>query len=238
MVGLHSPQLDHTRTNLAPVVLTCRSLTPPLDDQRPENKSVSSPIVSREGVGVAPSSHKWRRRSKVSTTQREVSESGSEAAASGGAVEQAQEKVGAGVEQAKSSAGSLIRSQVDERSSQLGEQLHGAVQALRQAEQTMEQEGTPGSQLVERAAAEVERTARYLSESDGRRVLNDLEGVGRRNPWAVIGGGIVLGFLGARFLKASSSRRFEEYRKTYESSWAPQPLPSGEPVSHYTGSSA
>ena len=173
----------------------------------------------------------------MSTTQREVPESGSEAPA-GGVVEQAQEKVGAGVEQAKSSAGSLIRSQVDERSSQLGEQLHGAVQALRQAEQTMEQEGTPGSQLVERAATEVERTARYLSESDGRRVLNDLEGFGRRNPWAVIGGGIVLGFLGARFLKASSSRRFEEYRKTYESSWTPQQLPSAEPVSHYTGSSA
>ena len=50
----------------------------------------------------------------------------------------------------------------------------------------MEQEGTPGSQLVEQAA-KVERTARYLSESDGRRVLNDLEGLGRRNPWAVIG---------------------------------------------------
>ena len=175
----------------------------------------------------------------MSATQREVPESGSEAPASGGAIEQAQEKVGVGVEQAKSSAGSLIRSQVDERSSQLGEQLHGAVQALRQAEQTMEQEGTPGSQLVERAATEVERTARYLLESDGRRVLNELEGLGRRNPWAVIGGGVVLGFLGARFLKASSSRRFEEYRKTYESSWAPrQQLPSAEPGSHYTGSGA
>jgi hypothetical protein len=174
----------------------------------------------------------------VSTTQREAPESGTEAAASGGAIEQAQEKVGEGVEQAKSSAGSLIRSQVDERSSQLGEQLHGAVQALRQAEQTMEQEGTPGKQLVDRAATQMERTARYLSESDGRQVLNDLEGLGRRNPWAVIGSGIVLGFLGARFLKASSSRRFEEYRKTYESSWTPRQLSAGEPVSHYTGSDA
>jgi hypothetical protein len=174
----------------------------------------------------------------VSTTQREVPASGSEDVSSGGALEQPQEKIAEEVEQAKSTAASLIRSQVDERSSQLGEQLHGAVQALRQAEQTMEQEGTPGSQLVERAAAEVERTARYLSESDGRRVLNDLEGVGRRNPWAVIGGGIVLGFLGARFLKASSSRRFEEYRQTYQASWTPQQLPSGEPVSHYTGSAA
>jgi hypothetical protein len=172
----------------------------------------------------------------VSTTPTEAPESGSEAPASGGAIEQAQEKVGQGIEQAKSSAGSLIRSQVDERSSQLGEQLHGVVQALRQAGQTMEQEATPGSQLVDRTATQVERTARYLSESDGRRVLNDLEGLGRRNSWAVIGGGIVLGFLGARFLKASSSRRFEEYRKTYELSWAPRQLPSGEPVSHYSGS--
>ena len=172
----------------------------------------------------------------MSTTQSKFPASGGEAPTSGGAVEQAQEKVAAGVEQAKSSAGSLLRSQVDERSSQLGEHLHGAVQALRQAEQTMEQEGTAGKQLVDRAATQVERTARYLSDSDGRRVLNDLEGLGRRNPWAVIGGGIVLGFLGARFLKASSSRRFEEYRKTYESSWAPRQLAPGEPVSHYTGS--
>ena len=50
----------------------------------------------------------------MSTTQREAPASGSEAPA-GGVVEQAQEKVGAGVEQAKSNAGSLVRSQVDER---------------------------------------------------------------------------------------------------------------------------
>jgi vacuolar-type H+-ATPase subunit H len=75
-----------------------------------------------------------------------VSETKAEAPASA-VIEKAQEKVGTGVEQAKSSAGSFIRSQVDERSTQLGEQLHGAVQALRQAEQTMEQEGTPSSSI-------------------------------------------------------------------------------------------
>jgi hypothetical protein len=162
-----------------------------------------------------------------------------EAPADAGVIEQAQEKVGAGVEQAKSSAGSFIQSQVDERSTQLGEQLHGAVQALRQAEQTMEQEGTPGRQLVDRAATQVERTARYLSQSDGQRLLNDFEGLGRRNPWALIGGGIVLGLIGARFLKASSSRRFEEYRRTYynQSSSSPQ-LPPGKPALHETGSGA
>jgi hypothetical protein len=160
-----------------------------------------------------------------------------EAPADAGLMEQAQEKAGVGVEQAKSSAGSFIRSQVDERSTQFGEQLQGAVQALRQAEQSMEQEGTPGSQLVDRAATQVERTARYLSQSDGRRILNDFEGFGRRNPWALIGSGIVLGLVGARFLKASSSRRFDEYRRTYYNrSLTPQQLPPGKPAVYETGS--
>ena len=99
-----------------------------------------------------------------------------EAPADAGVIEQAQEKVGAGVEQAKSSAGSFIQSQVDQRSTQVGEQLQGAGHALRQAAQTMEQEGSAGTQLVDRAATQVERTARYLSQSGGARILNDFEG--------------------------------------------------------------
>lgn len=157
-----------------------------------------------------------------------------------GPVQQAQEKVGAGVEQVKSTAGGYVREQVDQRSTQLGEQLHGAVQALRQAGQTMEQEGTPGKQLVDRAAQQAERTARYLSQSDGNRLLNDLEGFGRKNPWAVIAGGMVLGFVGARFLKASSSRRFEDYRSDYYRRYQPQQraLPAQTPPQQreYSGS--
>jgi hypothetical protein len=163
-----------------------------------------------------------------------------EAPAEAGVIEQAQEKVGAGVEQAKSSAGSFIQSQVDQRSTQVGEQLQGAGHALRQAAQTMEQEGSAGTQLVDRAATQVERTARYLSQSGGSRILNDFEGFGRRSPWAVIGGGIVLGLLGARFLKASSSRRFEEYRRTYynQASSAPRQIPPVGGALHGSGPAA
>ena len=165
-----------------------------------------------------------------------MSETHTGAPASAGVIEQAQETVSAGVEQVKSNAGSVIRAQIDQRSTQLGEQLQGAVQALRQAREAMEQEGTPGTQLVDRAATHVQRTARYLSESDGRRLLGDFEGLGRRNPWAMIGGGIVFGLLGARFLKASSSRRFEQYRTTHRPSLAPRQLPPVQPVFHHTGS--
>jgi hypothetical protein len=161
----------------------------------------------------------------VSTTQQEAS-------ASSDAIEQAQEKVGEGVELAKSSAAEFIRSQMDERSTQIAEQLDGAGQALRQACQTMKEEGTPGRQLIDRAALQVERSATYLSQSDGKKLLNDFERIGRENPWGVIAGGIALGFLGARFLKASSSKRFEEYRASYyrqpSSSSRQLPPPSGQ----------
>lgn len=152
------------------------------------------------------------------------------APASAGPRQQAEEKVSAGVDQVKSNAGGLIRSQVDQRSTQLEEQLNGVVQALRQAEQSMKQEGTPGTQLVNRAAEQVERGASYLSRSDGERLLNDLEELGRRNPWGVIAGGVAAGFLAARFLKASSSRRFQEQRRTQSggSSTTPRQLPRGE----------
>jgi hypothetical protein len=161
----------------------------------------------------------------VSTRQQEAS-------ASSGAIEQAQEKVGEGMDLAKNSAAGFFKSQMDERSTQIGEQLEGAGQALRQAGQTMKQEGTPGTQLVERAALQVERSAEYLSRSDGKKLLNDFERIGRENPWGVIAGGIALGFLGARFLKASSSKRFEEYRASYyrhpSSSSRQLPPPSGQ----------
>ncbi|HEU4657504.1 MAG TPA: hypothetical protein VFR97_08265, partial [Capillimicrobium sp.] len=43
----------------------------------------------------------------------------------------------------------------------------------------------------------------------GDRILSDVERVARDNPWAVIAGGVVLGFAASRFLKASSRKRFE-----------------------------
>jgi hypothetical protein len=56
----------------------------------------------------------------------------------------------------------------------------------------------------------VDRFGRYLTETNGNRLLNDVERIARNRPWLVAGGGTVLGFLAARFTKASSSRRFEQ----------------------------
>jgi hypothetical protein len=49
----------------------------------------------------------------------------------------------------------------------------------------------------------------YLQSADADRILADVENVARRNSWAVVIGGVVAGAAAARFLKASSSRRYE-----------------------------
>ena len=48
----------------------------------------------------------------------------------------------------------------------------------------------------------------YLKDADADRILHDVEDLGRRQPWAVIAGGLAVGFMASRFLKASSSERY------------------------------
>ena len=66
------------------------------------------------------------------------------------------------------------------------------------------------AKLAEQAAQRAESLGDYLQRADGDAILRDLEDFGRRQPWAVIAGGVALGFAASRFLKASSSRRYEQ----------------------------
>ena len=66
------------------------------------------------------------------------------------------------------------------------------------------------AKLADQAADRAERLGSYLEESDADRILGDVEDFGRRQPWAVIAGGIAVGLVASRFLKASSSRRYEQ----------------------------
>ena len=59
-----------------------------------------------------------------------------------------------------------------------------------------------------------------MSESDADKILSDVEDAARKNPWAVVAGGVALGFAASRFLKASSSDRYERRASTPPS---PQP---------------
>ena len=57
-------------------------------------------------------------------------------------------------------------------------------------------------------AERVERLGDYLKQSDADRILGDVEDFGRRQPVPIAAGGLALGFLVSRFLKASSQKRY------------------------------
>ncbi|HEX2087048.1 MAG TPA: hypothetical protein VHF89_15310 [Solirubrobacteraceae bacterium] len=130
----------------------------------------------------------------------------------GQAQEKAQELAGQAGEQARQAAGQAkdqLRTQVDQRSTQVGEQVAGQADDVRTiAQQLREQGKDKPAQLAEQAADRAERVGSYLKESDADRILSDVEDFARRRPWAVVAGGLALGFAASRFLKASSSDRY------------------------------
>ncbi len=134
-----------------------------------------------------------------------------------GAADQAKEKVGqAGAvaqEKAQQAAGQAkgrLREQVDERSTQAGEQLSSTAGDVRTVGEELRQQGKDQpAKLADQAAERAERLGGYLKDSDADRILGDVEELARKQPWAVAAGGLALGFLASRFLKASSEKRYQ-----------------------------
>jgi ElaB/YqjD/DUF883 family membrane-anchored ribosome-binding protein len=123
--------------------------------------------------------------------------------------EQAQEQVREKAQEATEKARSTLREQVDGRSTQAGEQISQQAGDLRTLSQELRTQGKDGpAKLADQAAERAEQVGGYLTRSDADRILHDAEEFGRSNPWAVIAGGVAVGFLASRFLKASSSDRY------------------------------
>jgi hypothetical protein len=135
---------------------------------------------------------------------------------SGSTAEQAKDKASEAAQQASDQAKSRVRDQVDQRSTEAGERVGSVAQDVRSVGEELRRQGKDQpAKLAEQAARRAESLGDYLKRSDGDTILGDLEDFGRRQPWAVIAGGVVLGVAASRFLKASSSRRYES---RYESS--------------------
>jgi hypothetical protein len=136
--------------------------------------------------------------------------------------EQAKEKAQEGAQQAKRT----VRDQVGQRSSEAGERVGSTAQDIRSVGEELRNQGKEQpAKLAEQAAQRAEALGDYLKRSDGDTILRDVEDFGRRQPWTVIAGGLVLGFAASRFLKASSERRASEPPRTSPS------LTNGAPTS-------
>jgi hypothetical protein len=174
------------------------------------------------------------------TTQTISSEGGN------GAAETAQDKAKEAAAQAQDKAREAadhargrVRDQLDQRSTQLSDQVGSSVSDARSVAEHLRNQGkqTP-ARYLEQAADRAERLGGYLRESDGDRLLNDVEDFARRNTWAVAVGGLALGFAASRLLKASSSDRYRSSLQSsngHELTSSPQRVGPAAPVPGVTG---
>jgi hypothetical protein len=140
----------------------------------------------------------------------------------------AQEKLQGGAQKAQA----RMREQVDQRSTQAGEQVSATADALRTTSRQLREQGQDApAQAAEKVAHHAERLGGYLSNSNADRILSDLEDFGRRQPLAVAGLGVAVGFMASRFLKASSRERYQgRVAGTQPVPVAPQAAPMAPPA--------
>ena len=137
--------------------------------------------------------------------------------------QQVQEQIGPKAEEMRSQAGEQVRQQVDTRSTRAGEQVSTMADAIRKVGEQLRSEGNNGpAKYADQVAERAEQLGRYLTQADADKLLRDVEGFARRRPWLAAAGGAVLGFLASRFVKASSSGRYDE---SYSANGAVRELP-------------
>jgi len=133
------------------------------------------------------------------STGEQLRDKGQEAAAT------AKDAAGRAGEQTKT----FMRDQFEQRMSQGADQVSSTAEDLRSIGQELRNKDKEGpAKLAEQLADRIERVADYMKSADADRILRDSEEFGRQRPWAVMVGGLALGFALSRFLKVSSSSRY------------------------------
>jgi hypothetical protein len=109
-----------------------------------------------------------------------------------------------------------LSDQVDQRSTQAGDRVAGTASDVRSIADELRNQGKDGpANLAEQVANQADRVGDYLKGASGDRILRDVEDFARRQPMLVAAAGLAVGFAASRFLKASSSRR---YQSSYQGS--------------------
>jgi ElaB/YqjD/DUF883 family membrane-anchored ribosome-binding protein len=144
----------------------------------------------------------------------------------GEAQDKAQEVAGQAQEKAREAAGKAqegVRQQIDQRSTEAGERVASTAQDLRSVGEELRKQGKDApAKLADRAAEQTERVGGYLKDRGPDEMLEDVEDFGRQRPWAVLAGGVAVGVVAARFLKASSRNRYQQRNGSRSTAQVPQ----------------
>ena len=120
-----------------------------------------------------------------------------------------------------------LRDQLDDRTTQLGQQARLLAATLRRSGVETQAQGS--DEVVERitvgVADQLECAGDYLQRATGDEMLRDAERFVRTRPWVVAGAAAAAGVLASRILKRSSERRYDQSTNNSTSAGAPVTAP-------------
>ena len=121
----------------------------------------------------------------------------------------AQEQVASKAHELGGEAVNQIRAQLDQRSTQAGEQVQAVGTALQSGVTQLQVEGQDlPAKIVADVARRTDDLGAYLKSAQADQILGDIEDFARRRPWLAAGAAALAGFMASRFVKASGDRRY------------------------------
>jgi hypothetical protein len=182
----------------------------------------------RQQVDRARNKHRQRPQERIDVATTEQPRANTESGGANGAGAEVKQRA----QEATGQIGGMVRERVDQGSTMAGDRISSQAGDVRSVAEQLRQQGKDKpAEMAEKAAERAERVGRYLTESDGERLLSDAERIGRERPWAVIAGGMTLGLVASRLLKASSSERYQRSGANGSSGTralnSPSPTPTG-----------
>lgn len=154
----------------------------------------------------------------------------------GARIDDANQQAGDAAGNAKAKAEEATRDQVEQRSDQAGERVASTAEDVRAVGDTLRERGNDtAARLAEQAADYAQKLADYLRGSSADKIIADVEGYARRQPWAVVAGGVLVGFAASRLVRASARHDHDtdehaEQGRHSDPSASDLPYASGEPV--------
>lgn len=120
--------------------------------------------------------------------------------------EQAKERAAELATQAQDKLGETVKGQVDQRSVEAADKVESVADDVRAVSDSLSDRGQDAAaRIVEQGADYAQQLSDYLRSSSSDQILEDVAAFARRKPWAVAGGGLLLGFAASRVMRASAT---------------------------------
>jgi hypothetical protein len=104
-------------------------------------------------------------------------------------------------------AGRVAETKASETMTQIGDTLEQVAQVVRDAGEGIRMDRPEIAGVADTAAEQVERSSRYMREHDAREVMEAVQDAARRQPVAVVAGGLALGLAVGRLLRSTGGSR-------------------------------